>query len=152
MRKVLPWLALLLVLSVAAGSAALRFYDREPAVNLEPRSVQIQVVNGSGEERLGRAVAEDLEVRGFSVYGAANAESLYSRTTVVDVLDRRCGRARELALMLSVKPRFWRIPLGPRRAMAVAASVDTARSVDYQLKVVLGRDYRRFFPKVLVFR
>jgi hypothetical protein len=149
-KRLAAWLASALVLFLAGGSIALRFFDREPEVNLDPRSVQIQVVNGSGEERLGRAVAEELELRGFNIYGTANADSLHSRTTIIDLLDRDAVRARKMATLLSVKPRFWRIPLGPRRAMRVRAAVDSSRYID--LRLVLGKDCRRFFPKVLVFR
>jgi len=151
-KRLVAWLALGLVLVGAAGSVALRFFDKEPEVGLDPRSVQVIVVNGSGEERLGRAVQDELELRGFSVYSTATADTPYSRTTVIDLLDRNAERARQVAMLLSVKPRLWRIPLGPRRAMRVRAAVDSSRCFDYQLKLVLGKDCRRFFPRVVVFK
>lgn len=150
MKKVLAGVVLFLVVIAAAASIAWRFLTREEAFEFDPSTIRVEVVNGCALPRLGRAIADDLEARGFGVYSVRSATELSERTIVVDLLDPDGGNAYKVARALSVRKRILSLPLGKRVWPEVLARVDSSRFLEVQ--VVAGQDYRAFFSGLAVLR
>ena len=150
MRRLWPWLVLLVVLLAVGGSLALRFIRRAEPPTLPVAGLRMAVVNACGQPYLAGAVARELEARGFVVYGVSNAAESRARTTVVDLLDPAGGNARLVAQGLSVEPRFWVFPTGERLTPVVEVRLDSSRYLE--VAVLLGADYRSFFPQIALLR
>jgi hypothetical protein len=134
-----------LVLIVGA-SVTWRFLPEEDAES-NASSPRMEVVNGSGLPRVGRAVADELQMRGFDVYSVRADPQRCARTTVVDLRDPTGGNAQAVARALSVQRRWRRLPLGPRAVPETRVALDSARYLEVRL--VVGEDYRRFFANVV---
>ncbi len=150
MKRFLVWFLLGAVLIAVGGSVTGRFLCRNGSVEFDIESVRIEVINGCGAVRLARSVADDLQLRGFDVYDVGNAEQLYERTVVVDLRDPAGENARKIAAALAVQPRFWFVPIGDKLMPEVVVQLDSSRYLE--VGVVLGEDYRFFFPEVVVLR
>jgi hypothetical protein len=137
---------LVVVVLLAGASITWRLLpeeEREP--DLE--SVRMEVVNACGMPRVGRAVADELQMRGFDVYKVRDDTQHCDRTTVVDLRDPAGGNAQKVARALSVQRRWRRLPLGPRAVPETRIELDSARYLEVRL--VVGEDFRRFFPRVV---
>ncbi len=107
---------LLIVLVAALGlflwSAYRGFRQRAASANAEPllspeeaRKIRVEVLNGSGREGAGMAVAQFLREKGFDVVGIGNAEAQdFPKTIVVDRADDRLSKAGPVARALRVAP------------------------------------------------
>jgi len=133
------------VLAVGA-SVTWRFLPEEQ-VDTGAKSLRMEVVNGCGMPRVGRAVADELQMRGFDVYSVRADTEHSARTTVVDLRDPAGGNAQTVARALSVQRRWRRLPLGPRAVPQTRVDLDSARYLEVRL--VVGEDFRRFFPRVV---
>jgi len=149
-RRVLAWLALIALVTAIGVSIAWRLLTRVETPDIDPAQVRMEVVNGCAVPRLARAVADELEARGFVVYGVGNADEVCGQTVVVDLLDPSGGRAEDVAEALSVR-RCWLfgLPTGGRLLPGTAVRLDSTRFLE--VLVVVGRDYRLFFPNLAVF-
>ena len=107
------------------------------------RSLRMEVVNACGTPRVGRAVADELQMRGFDVYTVRAGQQRAARTTVVDLRDPAGGNAQAVARALSVQRHWRKLPLGPRAVPETRVEIDSARYLEVRL--VVGEDYRRFF-------
>lgn len=107
----------------------------------------MEVVNACGMPRVGRAVADELQMRGFDVYAVRGDPQHSARTTVVDLRDPTGATAEAVARALSVQRRWRRLPLGPRAVPETRVELDSARYLEVRL--VVGDDYRRFFANVV---
>jgi len=142
LRRALPWFLPVTVALVAGASIAWRLLpDEESAAGAT--LLRMEVVNGCGTPRVGRAVADELQMRGFDVYAVRTAPELSARTTVVDLRDPAGANAQEMARALSVQRRWRKLPLGPRAVPETRVELDSARYLE--LRLVVGEDYRRFF-------
>ena len=103
----------------------------------------MEVVNACGTPRVGRAVADELQMRGFDVYTVRAGQQRAARTTVVDLRDPAGGNAQAVARALSVQRHWRKLPLGPRAVPETRVEIDSARYLEVRL--VVGGDYRRFF-------
>ena len=146
MRRSLPWL-LLAVLVLAVGASVTWRFLPEEQVDTGAKSLRMEVVNGCGMPRVGRAVADELQMRGFDVYSVRADTEHSARTTVVDLRDPAGGNAQSVARALSVQRRWRRLPLGPRAVPEARVELDSARYLEVRL--VVGEDFRRFFPRVV---
>ena len=146
MRRSLPWL-LLAVLVLAVGASVTWRFLPEEQVDTGAKSLRMEVVNGCGMPRVGRAVADELQMRGFDVYSVRADTEHSARTTVVDLRDPAGGNAQTVARALSVQRRWRRLPLGPRAVPQTRVDLDSARYLEVRL--VVGEDFRRFFPRVV---
>jgi hypothetical protein len=144
-KKALPWFVLAALVAAVGGSIAWRFRGEHEFV-FDTKSVRMEVVNGCGVPRVGRAVADELQMRGYDVYSVGSDGRHYQRTVVVDLRDRLARNARNVARSMGVQRRIGRFPVGRPAMPAVAAAVDSARFLDVRL--VVGDDFRRFFPTV----
>jgi hypothetical protein len=147
--------SLLLVVLVVAllgvtGSLVIRFRGTEDEPAFDFKLMRMEVVNGCGVPRLARAVAYELQERGFDVYGVGNTAENHEKTMVVDLLDPLGSNAEKVAQALSVRPRLWVLPVGGRVEPETRVALDSARYLEVRL--VLGQDYRKFFPRVLALR
>ncbi len=131
---------------VVGGSVTWRFLP-EADTESHVESLRMEVVNGSGLSRVGRAVADELQMRGFDVYAVRADPQHSARTTVVDLRDPTGGNAQAVARALSVQRRWRRLPLGPRAVPETRVALDSARYLEVRL--VVGEDYRRFFAHVV---
>ena len=146
MRRAFAWL-LPVVLGLAAGaSVAWRLLPELPDVS-SAKSLRMEVVNGCGVPRAGRAVADELQMRGFDVYAVSDARQHAVRTTVVDLRDPSGGNAQAVAQAITVQRRWRKLPLGPKTVPETRVEIDSARYLEVRL--VLGDDFRRFFPRVV---
>jgi len=147
--------SLLLVLLVVAllgvaGSLVIRFWPTEEELAFDPKLMRMEVVNGCEVPRLARAVAYEMQARGFDVYGVGNTAESHEKSLVVDLLDPAGSNAEKVAQALSVQPRLWVLPVGGRVEPETRVALDSARYLEVRL--VIGKDYRRFFPRVLPLR
>jgi hypothetical protein len=147
--------SLLLVILVVAllgvtGSLVIRFWGTEDELAFDSKLMRMEVVNGCGVPRLARAVAYEMQERGFDVYGVGTSVENHEKTMVVDLLDPLGSNAEKVAQALSVQPRLWALPVGGRVEPETRVALDSARYLEVRL--VLGQDYRRFFPRVLALR
>lgn len=146
MRHALTWL-LPVVLALAAGaSIAWRLLPEEETIP-EAKSLRMEVVNGCGTPRVGRAVADELQMRGFDVYAVKADRELSLQTTVVDLRDPTGRNAERMARALSVQRHWRKLPLGPRAVPETRIELDSSRYLEVRL--VVGADYRRFFADVV---
>ena len=146
MRNVLAWL-LPVVLALAAGASIMwRLLPEEETVS-DAKSLRVEVVNGCGTPRVGRAVADELQMRGFDVYTVWADRERSSRTAVVDLRDPTGRNAQMMARALAVQRRWRKLPLGPRAVPETRIELDSSRYLEVRL--VVGADYRRFFADVV---
>ena len=146
MRRALPWLILVALVLIVGASVTWRFLPEEDTES-DVRSLRMEVVNACGMPRVGRAVADELQMRGFDVYAVRADPQHSARTTVVDLRDPTGATAEAVARALSVQRRWRRLPLGPRAVPEIRVALDSARYLEVQL--VVGDDYRRFFANVV---
>jgi hypothetical protein len=97
--------------------------------------------------RVARAVADDLQLRGYDVYGVGSTPDRYERTTVADLRDPAGTRAGNVARSLAVRRRWWRFYHGPWLVPDTTVAIDSSRFVDVRL--IVGDDYQTYFPKVI---
>ena len=146
MRRVLPWLILAVLVLVAGASVTWRFLPEED-VDTGAKSLRMEVVNGCGTPRAGRAVADELQMRGFDVYAVRADRELSAQTVVIDLRDPAGGNAQAMARALTVQRRWRKLPLGPKAVPETRVDLDSARYLEVRL--VVGEDYRRFFAHVV---
>jgi len=113
----------------------------------DARLLRMEVVNACGTPRVGRAVADELQMRGFDVYAVKSSREPAALTTVVDLRDPSGGYAQTMALALSVQRHWRKLPLGPRAVPVTRVELDSSRYLEVRL--VVGADYRRFFAGVV---
>jgi hypothetical protein len=140
-------IVLLVLLAGVAASVAVRFLWRSSEVRFDRQAVRMEVINGCGIQRVGRAVADDLLLRGYNVYSVGNCIEHYARTRVVDLRDPRCANAGQVARSLAVRRRWWRIPLWRWFVPDTLAAIDSTRFLEVRL--VVGDDYRTYFPAAI---
>jgi len=146
LKNALTWL-LPAVLALAAGASITWRLLPEEETTLDARSLRMEVVNGCGTPRVGRAVADELQMRGFDVYAVSAARERSRLTTVVDLRDPTGQNAMKVARALSVQRRWRKLPLGPRAVPETRVELDSSRYLEVRL--VVGADYRRFFADVV---
>ncbi len=148
MRRALPWILLIVVVLGVGLSIAWRFRPRIEQVDFNREALRMEVLNGCGEARLARAVADELQTRGYNVYSTGDAQRRTEKTTVVDLRDPTGAAAGLVARALGVEAqsRIWDIPLAAAVGPLVAVEVDSSRYLE--LRLVLGSDWQRFFPQV----
>jgi hypothetical protein len=148
--KVVAWLSVVALLIAIGASMAWRFLPEDRPISQDVKSIRMEVSNGCGIPKAGRAIADELQLRGFDVYSVTGQDSVFAATTVVDLRDPGRANALRLADALGFQPKWWRIPLGSRVVPATSAGLDSSRYLEARL--VVGKDFRRFFPKVAVLR
>lgn len=148
MSRLLLWLTLVLLLVAVGLSVAWRFRPRD-VLDFNPKAIRVEVANGCGVPRVGRAVAEELILKGFNVYGVSNVRT-QPRTTVVELRDSDGKNAVKVARALGIRRRFLGYPLGRLTLPATRVEIDSAAYLEVRL--VVGEDYRRFFASVTPLR
>lgn|GEM_PF-723022 len=143
MKQVLAWLLPLALVLAAGASVAWRLLPEEEP-EAKAKSLRMEVANGCGVPRAGRAVADELQMRGFDVYAVKDYREHLSKTTVVDLRHPAGRNAQTVARALSVQRRWRKLPLGPRIVPETRVELDSARYLEVRL--VVGDDFRRFFP------
>lgn len=87
-----------------------------------------------------------LQERGFNVYGALTMGSRSERTSIIDLRDTSRVAARTVAASMRVPRRFAGIVIG-WHTPPIVGILDSSRYVE--VRVLLGADYRCFFPGVV---
>ena len=146
MRSALAWLLLVVLVLAAGASIAWRLLPEEETIP-DARSLRMEVVNGCGTPRVGRAVADELQMRGFDVYAVKADRERSPLTAVVDLRDPTGRNAQTMARALSVQRHWRKLPLGPRAVPETRVELDSSRYLEVRL--VVGADYRRFFADVV---
>lgn len=146
MRSALAWLLLGVLVLAAGASIAWRLLPEEETIP-DAKSLRMEVVNGCGTPRVGRAVADELQMRGFDVYAVKADRERSPLTTVVDLRDPTGRNAQKMARALSVQRHWRKLPLGPRAVPETRVELDSSRYLEVRL--VVGADYRRFFADVV---
>jgi hypothetical protein len=149
LRQAFTWLLPVVLVLAVGASITWRLLPEEEtrpdAKSLD--SLRMEVVNGSGTPRVGRAVADELQMRGFNVYTVRADREPSARTTVVDLRDSTGRNAEKMARALSVQRHWRKLPLGPRAVPETRVELDSSRYLEVRL--VVGSDYRRFFADVV---
>lgn len=109
--------------------------------------ISVRVINGTGVQRLALFAAWNLVNRGFNVYGTGDTSDKIQHTSVVDLKDPTGKNARAIAEGLKVRRRFLGLPIKNVIRPEVDVKIDSNRFVE--VLVILGEDYRLFFPKVV---
>ena len=146
MKNVLARLLPVILVLAAGASITWRLLPEEEAVP-DTRSLRMEVVNGCGTPRVGRAVADELQMRGFDVYVVRADRERSPLTTVVDLRDPAGRNAQTIARALSVQRHWRKLLLGPRAMPETRVELDSSRYLEVRL--VVGVDYRRFFADVV---
>lgn len=146
MRNALAWLLPVVLMLAAGASIAWRLLPEEETTP-EAKSLRMEVVNGCGTPRVGRAVADELQMRGFDVYAVRADRERSPLTTVVDLRDPTGRNAERMARALSVQRHWRKLPLGPRAVPQTRVEIDSSRYLE--IRLVVGVDYRRFFADVV---
>ena len=146
MRNVLAWLLPVTLVLAAGASIAWRLLPEEETIP-GAKSLRMEVVNGCGTPRVGRAVADELQMRGFDVYAVRAGSERSPLTTVVDLRDPTGRNAQTMARALSAQRHWRKLPLGPRAVPETRVELDSSRYLEVRL--VVGADYRRFFANVV---
>jgi hypothetical protein len=146
LKQTLAWLLLVVLVLAAGASIAWRLLP-EPETPDEAKLLRMEVANGCGTPRVGRAVADELQMRQFDVYTVRDYREHLSKTTVVDLHDPSGRSAEAVARALSYQPHWRRLPLGPRAVPETRVELDSTRYE--QVRLIVGEDYRRFFPRVV---
>ncbi|MEO0080264.1 MAG: LytR C-terminal domain-containing protein [candidate division WOR-3 bacterium] len=144
MKQLIGLITACLVLVAVTGSILvrlLRWYEMPSSI---PRHLKLEVTNGCGQPRAGDAVMKDLQRRGFNVFRTKNSAHHYTRTTVVDLCDPTGANAHAVAQALGVRPKVIGIPAGKLLTPAVTVQLDSSLYLD--VRVVIGEDFKRFFP------
>ena len=146
MRQVLAWLLLVALLLAAGASITWRLIP-EVESDDDAKLLRMEVANGCGTPRVGRAVADELQMRGYDIYAVRDYREHLSKTTVVDLRDPTGANAQVMARALSVQRRWRKLPLGPMAVPETRVELDSSRYLEVRL--VVGADYRRFFADVV---
>ena len=146
MRRALSWLFLVVLVLAVGASVTWRLLPEEEK-ETGADSLRMEVVNACGTPRVGRAVADELQMRGFDVYAVRADRKPTALTTVVDLRDPAGGNAQTMARALSVQRRWRKLPLGPKAVPETRVELDSARYLGVRL--VVGEDYHRFFAHVV---
>jgi hypothetical protein len=146
LRQAFAWLLLVALVLAAGGSITWRLLP-EVESDGDAKLLRMEVANGCGVPRVGRAVADELQMRGFDIYAVRDYREHLSKTTVVDLRDPTGAGARLVARALSVQRRWRKLPLGPRAVPETRVELDSSRYLEVRL--VVGADYRRFFADVV---
>jgi hypothetical protein len=146
MRRLLLWILMLLLLAAVGVSVAVRFLTAEQKV-VDPSGLRVEVLNGCRVPRLGRAVADELQLRRFDVRRVGNVDSTYGETTLVERVDPSGSHARKIADYLGVEHRLFGLQLSSKRIPAVAVELDSSRYVD--VSIIIGADYQVFLPEAV---
>lgn len=149
MRRIVVWLITLAVVVAIGLSIARRFlrWDEQPP---GPPQLAVEVVNATGSGQVGRDVLFCLQARGFDARRVAGTEPVGERTTVRDLRDTTLTAARSVAAALAQRRRIWFIPIERWQRPDITLRLDSTRFADVQ--IVVGRDYRRFFPESVLLR
>lgn len=152
MRNLLPWFVLAIVVLGAVFSVLWRFRPRIVRPQFDPDAIRIEVLNGCCEPRLARAVADELQRRGYNVYSTGDAPSRCARTTIVDLRDTTASFARLIAqcLVADYRPRILDVPIGRAVQPVVRVELDSARYLE--VRILLGEDWRKLFPGIMLLR
>jgi hypothetical protein len=146
LRNVLAWLPPVVLVLAAGASIAWRLLPEAEAIP-DVKSIRMEVLNGCGTPHVGRAVADELQMRGYDVYAVRDDKKRSALTTVVDLRDPTGGNAQAVARALSVQPHWRKLPLGPKAVPETRVQLDSSRYLEVRL--VVGADYRRFFADVV---
>jgi hypothetical protein len=146
LKQALAWL-LLAVLALAAGASITWRFLPEVESDSDAKLLRMEVANGCGTPRVGRAVADELQMRGFDIYAVRDYPEHLSQTTVVDLRDPTGANAMMMARALSVQRHWRKLPLGPKAVPQTRVQLDSSRYLEVRL--VVGADYRRFFTDVV---
>jgi len=117
-----------------AGSFVYRMLREIPRTEDEsiPAGIRVEVLNGSGTDKLARKVAAVLRDKGFDVVNIDNAESDdFSKTIVVDRVSNDMRYAKLLARKIGCGE--------------VVAQPDP--SLFLEVSVIIGRDWAKLFPE-----
>ncbi|MFQ5907089.1 MAG: LytR C-terminal domain-containing protein [bacterium] len=131
-------LLILITLLVIFFTASLVFrvvhelpYMKEESV---PAGIRVEVLNGSGHDRMARKVAAILRRRGFDVVNIDNAESQdFERTVVVDRVSSDMRYAKILARKIGCEQ--------------IIAQPDP--SLYLEVSVIVGNDCMKLFPELM---
>jgi hypothetical protein len=146
LRHALPWFVPIVVALAVGASIAWRLLPEEKSES-DAKLLRMEVVNGCGAPRVGRAVADELQMRGYDVYTVRDGREHFALTTVVDLRDPAGRNARTMAHALSVQRHWRKLPLGPKAVPEFRVQLDSGRYLEVRL--VIGDDYRRFFADVV---
>jgi hypothetical protein len=146
LKQALAWL-LSVAMVLAAGASIVWRLLPEPGSDADAKLLRMEVANGCGVPRVARAVADELQMRGFDIYAVRDYRERLSKTTVIDLRDPSGANARMAARALSVQRRWRKLPLGPKAVPETRVELDSSRYLEVRL--VLGADYRRFFAGVV---
>ncbi len=110
----------------------LREFVQSDESRVDRRGIRIQVLNGSGEPGLAQELTFFLREQGFDVVDYGNAECQFEETVVVDRVDGQLSNAKAVARTIG-----WGLALG---------QID--RSLLLEVTVVIGKDFRSYFPRI----
>jgi hypothetical protein len=129
-RKIL-FLLLIGAVGVAVFSVVHRFAHKKTAKPIERGSIRIQVLNGSGVDREGKRAANFLRGLGFDVWDIKDATQLFDKTKILEHTDKNRLHGLEVARVLKCREK-------------VGIELDSLLYLD--VTVIVGKDYKRFFP------
>ena len=148
--RALKWLIPLVVLGLVAYFVYFCCrtgitFEEKPKMTMDPASIRVEVVNASDVAGAGPAVRDYLRKNGFDVYGERKDQQILPRTRIIDRLDHQMSYARDIQKFLTVPARkLGPVSISRRLQPEIGSEVDSLLYLE--AKILLGEDYRKFFP------
>gem|GEM_PF-1449361 len=138
----------IIIIIISLGFSALTCNSHSQPTTAVIPQLRLEVLNGAGVHRLGRAVERDLLTRGFDVYRVGDADRVYEQTAVVDLRDKTGKNAQAVAAALGIRKRVLGVYEREVKRPMVQIMVDS--SSFYEVRIVIGKDYQQFFPQAVL--
>ncbi|MEO0100976.1 MAG: LytR C-terminal domain-containing protein [candidate division WOR-3 bacterium] len=138
----IPFLILFLVLL----GKILFFKKKEKRVSRSYSEIKVEIINCSGRYEIGKEILEDLRQRGFNVYDVVFDQDTLSESWVVERSDEQGENALILAKEIAGRKKVGIF----RKEILIMPKIkkEINRNLFIDVSLILGKDYKIFFPKV----
>ncbi len=122
------------------------FFPQEKAQSEEYGKVRVEIINCSGNPKIGKRILEHLRRKGFNVYDVIFDPETISKTIVCE---RRDTLKRNALLLTKCIAQKKRVGIFRREIMImpeIKEEIDPNLFID--VSIILGRDFKRFFPEI----
>ncbi|MEO0099519.1 MAG: LytR C-terminal domain-containing protein [candidate division WOR-3 bacterium] len=138
----IPFLILFLVLL----GKILFFKKKEKKVSRSYSEIKVEIINCSGRYEIGKEILEDLRQRGFNVYDVVFDQDTLSESWVVERSDEQGENALILAKEIARRKKVGIF----RKEILIMPKIkkEINRNLFIDVSLILGKDYKIFFPKV----
>ncbi|MEO0098517.1 MAG: LytR C-terminal domain-containing protein, partial [candidate division WOR-3 bacterium] len=119
---------------------------KEKKVSRSYSEIKVEIINCSGRYEIGKEILEDLRQRGFNVYDVVFDQDTLSESWVVERSDEQGENALILAKEIARRKKVGIF----RKEILIMPKIkkEINRNLFIDVSLILGKDYKIFFPKV----